>query len=103
MSEVDELTEAAPCDLDANWPGSREQPMADVACGEPSIGTAVSACLHEHVDRTPLCAGCAVDIQQAAGTLMCPHCWMGGERHDCYLLIVIEWDSGEKTIVQAAH
>jgi hypothetical protein len=78
---------------------------AGMACGEPSIGTSTYACVHEHVSIVPVCAGCAVDLQQAADHLTCPFCAYSEkaeDTHDCYCLVVIDWDSGERTVVQEA-
>jgi hypothetical protein len=82
-------------DIRDNWPGT-----AAVFCGEPPAGVITFACIHEHVNRTAACAGCAAEIQRAAGLLTCPRCEDGPEPHECLCLVVIDWDSGEKTIVQ---
>jgi predicted amidophosphoribosyltransferase len=90
-----------PCVLDLEWHARYwgGEP-AGVACGEPSFATVSLACVHEHVDRPRVCWGCAADMQQAKGMLTCPRCWNGPESHKCLCLVVIDWDSGEKTVVQ---
>jgi hypothetical protein len=93
---------AVTCHMDTRWDGYWGEKPAGIACGEPSAATVSFACIHEHLDRVRICAGCAVNIQHAAEHLTCPHCWNGPEQHDCYCLVVIDWDSGEKTIVQEA-
>ena len=49
-----------------------------------------------------VCPACASDMQKATGELTCLRCWNGEDRHVCYMLVVIDWDSGEKTTVQEA-
>jgi len=93
-------TGTAPCFLDLQWHGYWGDKPSGVACGEPSSAAVGLACVHEHVDGGRICAGCAADVQQAAGTLTCPRCWNSQERHACYCLVVIYWDGGGKTIVQ---
>lgn len=61
-------------------------------CGEPAVGTLVAGCVHEHVARWPVCAGCAADIQRADG-LTCTPCDERGCR-DCPDTGWIEWDDG---------
>lgn len=73
-----------------------------IACGEPSSATVSFACIHEHLNRVRICYGCAADVQRADGLLGCPRCWESPVPHDCATLVVIDWDSGEKTIVQEA-
>ena len=97
------VTSTAPCFLDLQWHGYWGAKLTGIACGEPSSATISFACVHEHVDTGRICDGCAVDMQQAAGagTLTCPRCWDAPKSaHTCYCLVVIDWDSGEKTIVQ---
>lgn len=88
-------------DLDwhARWEGAKP---SGIACGEPSAADYTAACVHEHLDTVRICAACAVDVQYASGTLTCPHCWLGSVPHACLNLAVIEWDSGERTVVQEA-
>lgn len=88
-----------PCRLPWGW----EHDGRGQVCGEPSTAVLSTACRHEHVDTgIRICWPCAADVQQAAGLLACVHCREGRRPHICYLLVVIEWDSGEKTIVQEA-
>ena len=95
------LTEAAPCNLDTQWLGFYDDQPSGVACGEPSFATVRLACIHEHVDEVRICSGCAVDMQHATGIITCKRCWSSLLRtHACLMLVVIDWDSGEKTIVQ---
>jgi hypothetical protein len=95
------MTEIVACVFDLEWHAAYwgGKPTG-IACGEPSFATVSLACIHEHVDRPRACWGCASDVQQARGTLTCPRCWDGLESHKCLCLVVIDWDSGEKTIVQ---
>ena len=95
---ADTLT--APCLLDEDWLGYWGEQPSGTPCGEPSFATVSLGCVHEHLDSVRICWGCAADVQQAKGMLTCPHCWNGPERHACYMLVVIDWDSGEKTIAQ---
>jgi hypothetical protein len=97
-------TITAPCMLDEQWLGFWGEHPSGIACGEPSSATVSLACIHEHVDTVRVCSGCAVDMQYAAGEITCKRCWDApGLRHACYCFVVIEWDSGEKTIVQEAR
>lgn len=95
-------TLTAPCNLDVQWLGYWGNKPSGIACGESSGATVSLACVHEHVDQVRICRGCAADIQQAAGMLTCPRCWDSVQGHACYCLVVIGWDSGEKTTVQEA-
>jgi hypothetical protein len=75
-------TATAPCNLDEQWLGFWGIPPTGVACGEPSNATVTLACVHEHVDAERICAGCAADMQQAAGEMTCKRCWEApGNRH----------------------
>ena len=99
---TDTLT--APCGLDEQWLGFWGEQPTGIACGEPSNAIVKFACVHEHVDCARICWDCALDIQQARGLMTCKPCWdSGDQRHACQTLVVIEWDSGEKTIVQEAR
>jgi hypothetical protein len=69
-------------------------------CTEPPAATVTFACIHEHVDKPRACYGCAAEVQRVAGLLSCPRCDYGPDPHACTCLVVIDWDSGEKTIVQ---
>lgn len=71
-----------------------------VPCPELPAATISFACVHEHIDRPRACYGCAAEIQRAAGMLCCPRCEDGPHMHACPCLVVIDWDSGEKTVVQ---
>lgn len=76
---------------------------AGVTCDEPSVATVTSACVHEHVSTEQCCADHAVVIQREASDIICGGCRDAGkDAHECIPLIVIDWDSGEKTIVQEA-
>jgi hypothetical protein len=97
---ADTLTAA--CSLDLEWNGYWGDQPSGIACGEPSDATVTLACIHEHIDEARICWGCASDMQKAAGTITCKSCWNGPERHACHMLVVIGWDSGEKTTVQEA-
>ena len=90
----------AACHLDTQWLGFWGEEPTGTACGEPSFATLSLACVHEHIDTERICWGCAADVQQAKGMLTCKRCWDSDQRHACYVLAVIDWDSGEKTIVQ---
>lgn len=96
---------AASCNLDQNWLGWYGGKPAGIACGEPSAATLTLGCLHEHVDTIRICYGCSADVQQAARKITCKQCW--GDRFEdpgaaCWPRAVIDWDSGEQTVVQAA-
>jgi hypothetical protein len=94
---------AGPCVLDVQWLGYWGEQPTGIACGEPSFATVSLACPHEHADTARICPGCAVDVQKAHGMLTCKRCWDApGRRHKCMMLVVIDWDSGEKTIAQEA-
>ena len=72
-----------------------------VTCDETPIGTLVMACVHEHVEKLPVCVGCGAEVQRGAGEWGCSACAENDkEPHPCLPLVVIEWDSGEKTVVQ---
>ena len=92
------------CEAFRYWTDPAAKADAEL-CGEPPAGTITSACPHEHVNRRPVCAGCAVDIQH--GSLpdypwLCQHCQDSPiSPHDCVPLVQIEWSSGERTIVQS--
>jgi hypothetical protein len=73
-----------------------------VTCGAPSVGVLVMACVHEHVETPGICAACAAEIQRAGPGWLCSLCDDGPQAHPCEPFVVIEWDSGEKTVVQAA-
>jgi hypothetical protein len=98
-----EIVIGALCGLDEQWLGYWGELPTGVACGEPSTATVTLACVDQHVDAVRICRDCAVDVQQAAGTLTCKRCWDGDPKHACYMRVVIDWDSGEKTIVQEKH
>lgn len=102
MTVLDETGTSAPCHLDVQWLGYWGGKPSGIACGEPSSATVSLGCIHEHLDSVRICPACAVDMQHAAGCLTCLRCWNGPERHDCYCLVVIGWDGGEKTTVQEA-
>lgn len=85
---MDTETATVLCNLDTQWLGF---------WGERPSGI---ACVHEHIDTERICSGCAVDVQMANGMLTCKRCWDSDQRHPCYMLVVIDWDSGEKTIAQ---
>jgi hypothetical protein len=82
-------------DLRDNWPG-----RAPVWCGEPAIATITFACIHEHASAPRSCAGCAAEIQQAAGLLICPPCEDSADPHECLGDVRITWDEGTVTVVQ---
>jgi hypothetical protein len=77
-----------------------DHPRTADSCDEPAMATIIFGCAHEHIDRPRSCAACAVDVQHCAGDMICPHCRDGTAPHVCMCLVVIDWDSGEKTIVQ---
>jgi hypothetical protein len=94
----------ATCMTFADWVLPAERHTQDL-CGEPSVGVVVAACMHEHVNRRPVCAACAVELQRGWGPFnpyTCQHCFESPQSHDCFPLVMIEWDSGERTIVQKA-
>jgi hypothetical protein len=94
-------TVTAPCALDSEWLGNWGEQPSGTACGESSFATVSLACVHEHLDTMRICWGCAATVQQAKGIMTCPRCWTASpRRHACYMLVVIDWDSGEKTIAQ---
>lgn len=77
--------------------------MPFAACGETAICTVVFACIHEHVHVLTACAGCATEIQQGGGDLICPACEDGPESHRCQQSIRIAWSDGSPvTVVQEA-
>jgi hypothetical protein len=97
-------TMTAPCFLDTQWLGYWGEHPSGVACGDPSSATVRLACVHEHLDEARICSGCAADMQQAEGMITCKSCWDStGDKHTCYMLVVIDWDSGEKTAVQGVR
>ena len=73
-------------------------------CGETAIGTLTQSCVHEHISSRPVCAGCAADIQRAAGDMICRACDedAGDDGHECPVLMVIDWCDGTSTTVQEA-
>lgn len=75
------MTPAEPCGRFPDLPGTDP----DTRCGEPSIGLYAVGCITEHITVVRICAGCAVDVQQAAGKWLCRHC---GRKPR----IVITWD-----------
>ncbi len=77
-----------------------DHPVTADSCDEPAMATITFACIHEHVDQPRSCASCAVDVQHCAGDMICPHCRDATVPHVCMCFVVIDWDSGEKTIVQ---
>lgn len=99
MTALDETGTSAPCHLDVQWLGYWGDKPSGIACGGPSSATVSLGCIHEHLDSVRICPACAVDMQDAAGGITCPRCWRW-HGHDCYCLVVIDWDSGEKTTVQ---
>lgn len=59
-------------------------------CGEPAIGTFMSACVHEHVTGpNPVCAACAAEIQR--GDWYCEPCKESAEPHACRVGHRFEW------------
>lgn len=103
MGETCMLFEDDPClmsaaDLKPREPGGWiPEP---VPCLESPAATITFACVHEHVDQPRACYGCAAEVQRAAGMLGCPRCEDGPGSHPCLCLVIIDWDSGEKTVVQ---
>lgn len=88
------------CSLPDFGPGDS---CAGVTCDEPSVATVTAACVHEHVAVDRCCAAHAVVIQREAPDIICGGCRDAGEAaHECVPRVVIDWDSGEKTIVQEA-
>lgn len=72
-------------------------------CEDGSQATVRWACVHEHMSEFRVCWPCAADIQQVAGQMVCRRCEEAREQpHSCHPRVVIDWDSGEKTIVQEA-
>ncbi len=69
-------------------------------CGEPVLGSVSSACIHEHLNIVSVCAGCAVDFQQASGLLTCPQCEDARRPHECRPRVQITWhEAGAVTLV----
>lgn len=101
MGEMRALS--APCILDTEWHGLYwGGTTSGIACGVPSSATATLACVHEHIDEVRICYGCVAEMCQVAGEISCPRCWDSEKGHACCMLVVIDWDSGEKTVVQEA-
>jgi len=69
-------------------------------CDEEAACTITFACIHEHIDRPRACSGCVVDVQRCAPDLLCTPCQGCEQPHDCPVEVLLEWDSGDKTIVQ---
>jgi predicted amidophosphoribosyltransferase len=88
---------AATCTAFVDWDA------AGGLCGEPSAGTLMAACIHEHIGNEPVCAGCAAELQRAAGDLICKHCADNPDApHVCRSHLVITWLDGTTTVVQEA-
>jgi hypothetical protein len=63
-------------------------------CGEPAIGTAVCACLHEHVGERRVCAADAAEIQGCTGDeFVCVPCRDSAQPHECRMFITLRWDT----------
>jgi hypothetical protein len=63
--------------------------FAGQPCGEPVVAVVEYGCLHEHIDRTAVCAGHRDVV--IGGTAGCARCWEGPpvsrhEPHRCVLL-----------------
>jgi hypothetical protein len=71
-----------------------------VTCGETTIGVLTSACVHEHVERIRVCAGCAAEVQRAGPGWGCCLCDDGPAPHQCEPLVAIDWDNGGRVVVQ---
>ena len=95
-----ELTMNATCTMSATDPRDNGPDPPLFPCGERSVAVITFACVHEHVNLVSACAGCCAEVQQCTGILICPRCEDGPGPHECLCLVVIDWDSGEKTIVQ---
>jgi hypothetical protein len=75
---------AETCGVYLNWDG--KPPL----CGEPAIGILTVACVHEHVERQPVCAPCAAELQRyETGT--CVPCERSAEPHRCVMTAHYEW------------
>lgn len=92
-----------PCALWADEPGV---PLHGGPCGEETVCVIRSGCVHEHLTEQRACPGCALDVQKAAGALLCGRCLMAGPGpHECLFLVVMDWDEGYRdpeslTVVQ---
>jgi hypothetical protein len=92
-----------PCN---EWLDEPNVPLHGGPCGEPAVCVIRSGCVHEHLTEHRACPGCALDVQKAAGGMLCGRCLMTGpEPHRCLFLVVITWDEGYRepepvTVVQ---
>lgn len=66
-------------------------------CGEPAIGTVLTACEHEHVNERPICAACAAEFRRDDGPYDCSHCDV-----ECRFRIEIRFFGGPALVLQAA-
>ena len=95
-------TVTATCEFDLEWNGYWGDAPSGIACAEPSFATVSLACVHEHIDTPPACAGCCAEVQQCTGILTCPRCEDGPEPHECLCDVRITWLDGTVTVVQTA-
>lgn len=81
---------AEPCTM---WIDAPSVPLHGGPCGEPTVCVIRSGCVHEHLTETRACSGCALDVQKAAGGMLCGRCLMTGpEAHRCLFLVAVAWD-----------
>ena len=85
---------SATCEAFRDWSDPHE------FCGEPAIGTVFAACEHEHVNEAPVCAACAVELQQYddGDGWQCARC-----DHDCLFHYEIRFNSGKVLVLSKAH
>jgi hypothetical protein len=94
---------AEPCVM---WLDEPNVPLHGGPCGEETICVIRSGCVHEHLTEQRACSGCALDVQKAAGGMLCGRCLMTGPGpHRCLFLVAIAWDEGYRepepvTVVQ---
>jgi hypothetical protein len=92
-----------PC---AIWLDEPNVPLHGGPCGEETVCVIRAGCVHEHLTGQRACSGCALDVQKAAGGMLCGRCLMTGpEPHRCLFLVTIAWDEGYRepepvTVVQ---
>ena len=81
------------CTMSDDWDViTKREPGTLTACGEPALAILTQACVHEHVDRALLCMGCAAEVQQITGDMICRRCEEAG--HECHVTVKIEWAEG---------
>ena len=73
-----------PC---AMWLDEPNVPLHGGTCGEETVCVIRSGCVHEHLTEQRACPGCALDVQKAAGGMLCGRCLMTGPQpHRCLVV-----------------